>query len=57
MKLSTIITLALIVLVAAGVVITMNGVGFNVFGQLSNSANNCYNAVNAAGQVVSSVCY
>lgn len=56
---SKFIAIALLVIVVAGIVIVAQGVGIDLLSapSVSASSNHCYNMLNAAGQVVQTVCH
>jgi hypothetical protein len=48
-------TIILLIIIAVGMVIVANGVGVKF--PIASAASNCYELLNAAGQVVDTVCH
>jgi len=53
---NALITFLLIVLIVAGMIIVANGAGVDIIGEATKTASSCYDLLNAAGQVVQTVC-
>jgi len=54
---NTLFTLLLVALIVAGMLIVANGVGIDIIGEATKTASNCYDLLNAAGQVVGQSCH
>lgn len=53
---NALITFLLVALIVAGMIIVAGGVGVDIIGEATKSASNCVEMLNAAGQVVQTVC-